>query len=63
MKDSLKVIVEAAKETPRLYFAPIIGALHAVSKVQDQMIRTQRDTGSGEFGRFVVKDRGPQKAK
>lgn len=63
MKDSLKVILEAAKETPRLYFAPIVGAFQAVAKVQDQMIRTQRDSGSGEFGRFVPKNRYSQKMK
>ncbi|MDN7490548.1 hypothetical protein QZM35_22820 [Burkholderia sp. AU45274] len=57
MKDSLKVIVEAAKETPRLYFAPIVAAFQAVGKVEDAMIRTQRDSASGQFGKFVPKDR------
>ncbi len=42
MKDSLTIIVAAAKETPRLYFAPIIAALRAVSKVEDAMVETQR---------------------
>ncbi|MFL9987232.1 hypothetical protein [Paraburkholderia sediminicola] len=63
MKDSLKVIVEAAKETPRLYFAPLVGAFQAVSKMQDAMIRTQRESTTGEFGKFVLKDRSSRKSK
>lgn len=53
MKELVKVLVEAAKETPRLYFAPLVGAFNAVSKAQDEMVRRQKD--SGEFGRFETR--------
>lgn len=44
MKNSIKVIVEAAKETPRLYFAPLVAVFRAVGDVQRQMIETHRKT-------------------
>lgn len=54
MKGSVKVFLDAAKETPRLYFAPIVGAFQAAAKMQDQMTQTQRGASS-EFGKFEVK--------
>jgi hypothetical protein len=41
MKDALKVFVEAAKETPALYFAPVMGAIKAASKVSDDMTKSK----------------------
>ncbi|SDR37290.1 hypothetical protein SAMN05443245_5206 [Paraburkholderia fungorum] len=57
MKDALKVFVDAARETPRLYFAPLVGAFHAAVKVQDTMIKTQKGGRAGEFGAFEVRGR------
>lgn len=57
MKESIKVFVDAAKETPRLYFAPLVGAFQAVAKVQDAMIRTQRGSAGGDFGNFETRER------
>jgi hypothetical protein len=37
-----KVFVDAAKETPRLYFAPIFEALKAVQSVQETMVRERK---------------------
>lgn len=43
MKESIKVFVDAAKETPRLYFAPLVGAFQAVAKVASaRMDRMER---------------------
>jgi len=53
MKELVRVLVDAAKETPRLYFAPLLGAFNAVSKAQDEMVRRQRE--HGEFGRFEAR--------
>lgn len=61
MKDSFKVFVDAAKETPRLYFAPLREALHAVSKMQDAMMKTQRGQTRGEFGKFETRERHDKK--
>lgn len=60
MKGSIKVLVDAAKETPRLYFAPLISAVQAVSKVSDEMVRTQRGS-TGQFGKFETKERRSKK--
>lgn len=60
MKGSIKVFVDAAKETPRLYFAPLVSAFQAVSKVSDEMVRTQRGS-SGPFGKFEAKERRGKK--
>jgi hypothetical protein len=63
MKGSVKVFLDAARETPRLYFAPLVEALQTASKIQDQMSSTGRG-GSSEFGKFEVKhDRAHHKAR
>ncbi|MFM0503922.1 hypothetical protein [Paraburkholderia caffeinilytica] len=63
MKGSVKVFLDAAKETPRLYFAPLVEAFQTASKIQDQMSSTGRGAPS-EFGKFEVKqDRTHHRAR
>ncbi|WCM21408.1 hypothetical protein NDK50_08150 [Paraburkholderia bryophila] len=62
MKGSIKVFMDAAKETPRLYFAPLVGAIQAVSKVSDQMVKTQRGN-DGQFGKFEAKNDRQRKTR
>lgn len=42
MNHSWKAFVDAARETPRLYFAPLQAAFEAVGRVQDAMLATYR---------------------
>ncbi|WP_141727430.1 hypothetical protein [Burkholderia seminalis] len=44
MNETVKAFMDAVKETPRLYFAPIVAALNAVSHVESEMTRTYRGT-------------------
>lgn len=41
MKDAWKTFIDAAKETPRLYFAPITGMLEGARKAQAEMLQPQ----------------------
>lgn len=38
MRETVKIFVDAVKETPRLYFAPFFAALHAVRAVEQDML-------------------------
>ena len=42
MSEHIKIIIRAAKETPRLYFAPLVAMFRAAGDVQRQMIEMQR---------------------
>ncbi|WP_146126105.1 hypothetical protein [Burkholderia multivorans] len=44
MKEAVKVFVDAVRETPRLYFAPLVAALNAVGRVESEMTRTYKGT-------------------
>ncbi|WDZ97952.1 hypothetical protein Herbaro_09280 [Herbaspirillum sp. WKF16] len=41
MKDPWKIFMKAAAETPRLYFAPIIGLIDGVKRARAEMAKTQ----------------------
>ncbi|WP_155696599.1 hypothetical protein [Burkholderia stagnalis] len=63
MKRSLKIFVDAAKETPALYFAPVVGALKAASKVTDEMATTKGVTSKGMAPFTVDKARHHRKPR
>lgn len=46
MRQAVKVFVDAVKETPRLYFAPLVAAINAVGRVEREMV-TKGEQGSG----------------
>lgn len=42
MNGSFRLIIRAAKETPRLYFAPLVAMFRSVADVQRQMVEIYR---------------------
>lgn len=43
MHITLKAFLEAAKETPRLYFAPLKGMIRTARRAQDAMVNSHQN--------------------
>ncbi|MBY4768952.1 hypothetical protein [Burkholderia ambifaria] len=61
MRQAVRVFVDAVKETPRLYFAPLVAAINAVGRVESEMV-TKRSKGPIR-GRIAVGASGMHKMK
>lgn len=55
MNQSWKAFVDAARETPRLYFAPLQAAFEAVGRVQSAMLETYRGRAGDCTGTDVLR--------
>ncbi|CAM2295555.1 hypothetical protein EPIRMAN_GEN20615_07660 [Ralstonia mannitolilytica] len=63
MSRGWKTFVDAAKETPRLYFAPLVAVVSSMSDVQAQMLRSYGKKSRAKTVDTAFKINGPTKRK